>query len=73
MKYFRLFDLHPYSLLPVVFFLIVLFSWLGYRYKKNRLKKHPEEKLETGRIQGGSAWYIISFNGLYVLRRYGKI
>jgi len=54
MKYFRLFDLHPYSLLPVVFFLIVLFSFLGYRYKRNRLKKHPEEKLETGRIQGAA-------------------
>src|SRR4030095_5011941 len=54
MDYFRLFDLHPYSLLPVVFFLIVLFSFLGYRYKRNRLKKHPEEKLETGRIQGAA-------------------
>jgi len=52
MDYFRLFDLHPYSLLPVVFFLIILFSWLGYRYKKNRLRKYPEMKLETGRIQG---------------------
>src|SRR6187200_2796300 len=54
MNPFRLFDLHPYALLPVVFFLIIFFSWLGYRYKINRLKKHPEETLETGRIQGAA-------------------
>src|SRR6187549_114503 len=54
MNPFKLFDLHPYALLPVVFFLIIFFSWLGYRYKINRLKKHPEETLETGRIQGAA-------------------
>jgi FtsH-binding integral membrane protein len=48
------FDLHPYLLLPFVFFLIVLFSFLGYRYKKYRLKKHPEEELQTVRIQGAA-------------------
>jgi FtsH-binding integral membrane protein len=54
MDYFRLFDLHPYSLLPVVFSLIILFSWLGYRYKINRLKKHPEERLESGKVHGAA-------------------
>ena len=54
MDYFRLFDLHPYSLLPVVFFLVIFFGWLGYRYKKYRLKKHPDEKLEKGKIHGAA-------------------
>jgi hypothetical protein len=51
---FRLFDLHPYSLLPIVFSLIILFSWLGYRYKINRLKRHPEERLESGKVHGAA-------------------
>jgi FtsH-binding integral membrane protein len=49
-----LFDLHPYALLPVVFFLVIFFGWLGYRFKKYRLKKHPEIMLEKGKIQGAA-------------------
>ena len=54
MTSFKLFDLHPYILLPVVFFLIILLSWIGYRFKKNRLKKHPEERFEKGKVQGAA-------------------
>ena len=54
MNPFRLFDLHPYALLPVVFFLVIFFGWLGYRFKKYRLKKHPEIMLEKGKIQGAA-------------------
>lgn len=50
----NLFDLHVYVLLPIVFFLIILFGWLGYRYKKYRLKKYAEEKFEKGRVQGAA-------------------
>lgn len=54
MNSFRPFDLHPYYLLPVVFFLVIFFSWLGYHYKINRLKKHPEDRLEKGKAQGAA-------------------
>src|SRR6187402_1465378 len=54
MTSFKLFDLHPYALLPVVFFLILLFSFFGYWFKKNRLKKHPEDRFEKGKVQGAA-------------------
>jgi len=54
MTSYNLFDLPVYVLLPIVFFLIIFFSWLGNRYKKNRLRKYPEEKFEKGRLQGAA-------------------
>ena len=51
---FRLFDLPPYYLLCAIFFLVILISFLGYRYKKNRLKRHPEDRLEKGKVQGAA-------------------
>ena len=54
MTSFKLFDLHPYALLPIVFFLILLLSWIGYLFKKNRLKKHPEDRFEKGKVQGAA-------------------
>jgi hypothetical protein len=47
----NLFDLPVYILFFIVFFLVIFFSWLGNLFKKNRLKKYPEEKLEKGRAQ----------------------
>ena len=54
MTSFRLFDLPPYALLCAIFFLVILSSFLGYRYKKNRLKRHPEDRLEKGKVQGAA-------------------
>src|SRR5215204_2401570 len=41
MFFSRFFEIQPYILFVIIFSLIVLFNWLGYRYKKNRFKKHP--------------------------------
>jgi len=54
MTSFKLFELHPYALLPIVFFLIIFLSWIGYLFKKNRLKKHPEDRFEKGKVQGAA-------------------
>ena len=54
MTSFRLFDLHPYTLLPLVFCMVLLISFFGYQFKKNRLKRHPEDRLEKGKVQGAA-------------------
>ena len=47
------FQLPPYVLFVIIFSLIVLSNWLGYRYKKQRLEKHPGQVSESiGSIEG---------------------
>jgi hypothetical protein len=45
----------PISLVAIVFLLLnILFNWMGYRFKKNQLSKHPEEESSWLGTAGGS-------------------
>ena len=47
------FHLPSFVLIGLVFLLIYFFNWLGYRYKKNQLLKHPGEIRESmGAVEG---------------------
>ena len=47
------FQIPTYILFAFIFFLIILFNGLGYRYKKNLLAKYPDRIHESmGSIEG---------------------
>ena len=47
------FQMPSYFLVLMVFFLIILFNWLGFRYKKKLLHKYPGEISESlGAVEG---------------------
>src|SRR4051812_18449515 len=47
------FQIKTYLLFMIIFFLIFLFNWLGYRYKKRQLRLYPGRISESmGSIEG---------------------
>src|SRR3954451_513608 len=53
MEFSFFFQLPSYILLVIVFFIIVLFNWLGYRYKKRQIQKDRLKIQETiGTVEG---------------------
>jgi hypothetical protein len=53
MNFSFIFQLPSYIFPLVIFFLIILCNWLGYRYKKWQIQKHPGEVQENmGSIEG---------------------
>lgn len=47
------FSLPSYILFLIIFFVIILFNWLGHRYKKRQIEKHPTLKQRSmGSVEG---------------------
>ena len=54
------FDLPIYLLLVIIFLLVVLFAWLGYKYKKRQVDKDPDEVKQSAKIVQGATFGMLS-------------